>query len=497
MPAKPRWIARFAAFAIPRCRDLRLPPKPDEQVPVFAVFGVEQGIRPQIPSTILCPYTWLEYANAQTNVHPFQRGRGFGLSPSCMAPDQNEVSRSPPPPVYASSGHLLFGTPDGVLMAVPIDPATAELTGFALPVAEDLALSESGLASYAVSESGTLIYAIGSSTELRLFEPVWVTRSGDAELVDPSWRFDVRPDNHALRLAPDGEQVALVAELDGNLDIWIKHLPNGPFERLTSDDEREVRPAWSPDGQFVSYSKEPSGASADLWQSRPDGTGGPELLVDHDEERSVYQAQWSPDGEWLVFRTGASAVQGLGLRDIRAFHLGVDSAAIPLIATAAFGEFDPALSPDGRWLAYSSNQTGRNEVYVSPFPNVDASRLTVSTSGGQSPLWAHSGSELFFVDADGRLVAAEVETAPEFRVLERETLFSFTSEYVSHDGTHFYDITPDDQRFLLGRLVRQDTSGGLWPGGLQGRRRPDLCGFTNSLREEVVEKEGAGRGATA
>ena len=293
-------------------------------------------------------------------------------------------------------------------------------------------------------------------------EPVWVARSGDAEVVDPSWRFDVRPINRALRLAPDGEQVAVVAELDGNVDIWIKHLPEGPFERLTFDDEREVRPAWSPDGQFVTYSKGPSGTSADLWQRRADGTGAPELLVDHDERRSVYQPLWSPDGEWLVFRTGASASQGLGLRDIRAFRPGAGSAAAPLIATAAFAEFDPALSPDGRWLAYTSNQTGRNEVYVSPFPNVDSSKLSVSTNGGQSPLWAHSGSELFFVDADGRLVAAELETASGFRVLGRETLFDLNSEYVSQEGTHFYDIAPDDQRFLLGRLVPQDTRDPQW-----------------------------------
>jgi WD40 repeat protein len=363
-------------------------------------------------------------------------------------------------PRYASTGHLLFATPGGVLMRQRIDPATAELTGPAVPVLEDLTVV-GGVAAYAVSESGSLIYAAGEIEDatLDLTELVWVTRSGDATPVDPDWTFNPPPNNYGWSLSPDGSQVALTNVSDGNIDIWIKQLPDGPLERLTFDDADERYPVWTPDGQWVTYLRSESGRPTDLdaWRRRADGTGGPELLLD--DERSLLQARWSPDGEWLVFRTAATAAEGLGLRDIVGFRPGVDTATMPLVATAEFVEEAPALSPDGRWLAYASDETGRAEVYVRPFPDVDSGKVRVSTDGGSGPLWAHSGSELFFVDVDQRLVAAEVQTDSAFRVVQRQTLFSVSREYRLLGNSDFYDIAPDDQRFLMGRVVglRDDT----------------------------------------
>jgi Tol biopolymer transport system component len=238
------------------------------------------------------------------------------------------------------------------------------------------------------------------------------------------------------------------------VDIWIKQLPDGPLERLTFDDVAETDPFWSTDGQFVTYVKDGSGNSGnyDVWRRRVDGTGAPELLLD--DERSLHQVRWSPDGEWMVFRTGGAArLARTGESDIVGFRPGVDSAVTPLVASSDFAEQDPALSPDGRWLAYTSDRTGRTEVYVSPFPNVDSSRVTVSTNGGFGPLWAHNGSELFFVDTDRSLVAAEVETASGFLVLERETLFEIGPDFLVVERSDFYDIGPDDERFLMVRLA--------------------------------------------
>jgi Tol biopolymer transport system component len=308
------------------------------------------------------------------------------------------------------------------------------------------------VAEYAVSASGTLIYhAAGEAgSDTGGSEPVWVSRSGEATSIDPSWRVNVSVTGSGLRISPDGRSVAVMRNVDGNDDIWIMRLPDGPLERLTSDELPESSPSWSPDGQVVTYERIGSG----LWQSRADGTGSPRLLLAYD---GAYQARTSPDGEWIVFRTLSGSSQG-ATEDILGFRPGVDTVAVPLVASPEFSEMSPTFSPDGRWLAYTSDRSGTREVYVSPFPDVESARVTVSRNGGFGPQWAHSGRELFYVDGEGRLVAAEVEADAEFRVLSIRTLFPVRRAFFNNAATDFYDVGPDDQRFLMIRL-----SGG--PGG--------------------------------
>ncbi len=308
-----------------------------------------------------------------------------------------------------------------------------------------------------------------------------MTRSGDAAPIQPGWRFDAVTGDVGLKLSPDGARLALSPRVDGNVDIWIKQLPDGPLERLTFDDVPETDPFWSTDGQFVTYVKNESG-NYDVWRRRTDGTGTSELLLD--DERSLHQVRWSPDGEWMIFRTGRPAgLAQTGEADIVGFRPGVDSAAVALVASADFAEQDPALSSDGRWLAYTSDETGRNEVYVRPFPSVDSTRVRVSADGGYAPLWAHSGSELFFVDIlGGSLIAAEVETASGFRVLQRETLFALGAEtrgLLFAPGSDLYDIAPDDQRFLMERLVLSV------PGGAGETRYILVENWFEELRERM------------
>jgi serine/threonine-protein kinase len=379
-------------------------------------------------------------------------------------------------PRYSASGHLLFGTADGLLMAQRIDPATAELAGTAIPVAEALVLNVNGAAEYAVSANGTLIYrAAGEAGAVAGgFEPVWVSRSGEATSIDPNWRANVSQTGSGLRISPDGRSVAVMRNVDGNDDIWIMRLPDGPFERLTSDELPESSPSWSPDGQMVTYERIGSG----LWQSRADGTGSPRLLLAYD---GAYQARTSPNGEWIVFRT----VSGPGAdptEDILGFRPGVDTVAVPLFASAEFSEQSPTFSPDGRWLAYTSNRSGTREVYVSPFPDVESARVTVSRNGGLGPQWSHSGRELFYVDGERRLVAAEVEADAEFRVLSIRTLFPVRSAFFNSAATDFYDVAPDDQRFLMMRAA----------GGAGGNTRHVLVqGFFAEL--ERLEAASSGR----
>ena len=135
------------------------------------------------------------------------------------------------------------------------------------------------------------------------------------------------------------------------------------------------------------------------------------------------QCVWNTNGEQLVIGGGATAAMGLGLRDIFSFRPGVDRAAVPLVASTEFQEAAPALSPDGRWLAYHSNETGRFEVYVRPFPNTDSTRVLVSNDGGVAPVWAKSGGELFFMDPGRGIVATQLDPNS-VRVLDREQLFT-------------------------------------------------------------------------
>ena len=354
-------------------------------------------------------------------------------------------------PRYAASGHLTFRANNGSLMAAPFDPRAMEITGPVVPMIEDVT-------HFALSETGSLIYSTGQVGGDQNTELVWVTRIGATEPVDPGLQFDAgfgRPGSFGWKLSPDGGRVAVTRIVAGNTDIWIKQLPNGPFERLTLDAELEMSPFWSPDGQFVAYGRGAGPNSLSIWRSRSDGAGAPELWL---RDAGGLQGRWSPDGAWMIFRTAAGT--GLSGVDIVGFRPDQDSVATPLLATD-FIEQGQALSPDGHWLAYSSNESGQTEVYVRPFPEVESGRAQVSTNGGSNPLWAHSGAELFYVNADLTMIAAQIETDSEFRVLAREVLFTLGPGYVTGDGgDDFYDVAPDDQRFLMGRLTGTVGSGG-------------------------------------
>ncbi len=170
-----------------------------------------------------------------------------------------------------------------------------------------------------------------------------------------------------------------------------------------------------------------------------------------DEEQAIDEVTYSPDGEWLVYRVNAES------RDLYALRIGGDS-AVALVATE-YEETSPAVSPDGRWLAYASNESGRYEVYVRPFPNTSDGKWLVSTDGGREPVWAHSGRESFY-KGNGNLMVAEVLPGPNFVTGERRVLFSIQG-FRSAPVHQLYDVTPDDQRFVMIRNVRVEEQGEL------------------------------------
>lgn len=285
--------------------------------------------------------------------------------------------------------------------------------------------------------------------------------------MEAGWAFDAGGANAGWSLSPDGRQVALRIGGSAGLDIWVKDLEGGTLSRLTFDPAEERKPRWFPDGASVLFVSRRRG-DLDVWSRRADGTGSDELVYDH--PIGIAEALWSPDGSWLVVRT-AGTQDIAGGRDIVGVHVGAGGTVVPLLA-AEYDEAAPALSPDGRWLAYSTTETGRHEIYVRPFPDVSAGVWQITTDGGSAPVWAHNGRELFYVDAGRRLIVVRFAVDPRFRVFGTQPLFTIPAGVSLAQVSALYDVSPDDQRFLMGRVY----------GGAQ-RSEPELVVVRNFFGE--------------
>ena len=341
---------------------------------------------------------------------------------------------------YLASGHLLVARTDGTVTAAPFDTKRLAMTGAPAEVLAGVGSADGLVAMIAVSESGTLLYRSSSGTEHQV---VRVGRDGSTTPVDPAWTGGI----NSLSLSPDGSRLAMdVVGEDGGLEVWIKELPTGPLTRLAFEGTISYRPAWGPGGRSLTYITDVAGINQ-LMTRATDGSGSGRELARM--PRGIDEGLYSRDGRWLVLRVGVG-----GGRDLYGLRPGIDSGPVPLIATE-FEEYSPALSPDGRWLAYVTNESGRRDVYVRPFPNVDSAKWQVSTDGGQEPLWANSGRELFFRNRNAELVAVSVETRPGFRIRSSAPLFS-TRQYYGADLHTSYAVSPDDRSFFFARRLGAD-----------------------------------------
>ncbi|MFC1639843.1 TolB family protein, partial [Gemmatimonadota bacterium] len=353
---------------------------------------------------------------------------------------------------YAPTGYLVFARVDGVLLAAPFDQDELQLTGPAVPMFDGLRTKPFGFVDVALSSSGDLVYVSGTvSAEAPSPSgtPVWVDRSGQTTSVEPGWTFDV-PLNWSLALSPDGTQLA-IGILEQTADVWIKQLDAGPPRRLTFEGAPNVRVSWHPNGRFVTFVSR-RGGGPELYQKRADGTRNAELLCDTTGLGPIWQGRWSPDGEWLLIRTGGGTVTE---RDVWIMRPGIDSAPTPLLR-GRYNETNPSLSPDGRWMLYVSDESGQLEAYVTRFPDVDQGKWQVSTDGGTEAMWSHSGREIFYIDGGGQMVAAEVATSPVFEVRSRNVLFDPSSWRIDAQFSQYFDVSLDDQGFLMVRKVGGD-----------------------------------------
>jgi eukaryotic-like serine/threonine-protein kinase len=350
-------------------------------------------------------------------------------------------------PRYAASGHLIFAQ-GGTLMAVPFDPQRLEIKGTPVPVVEGVAYSANISASqYSISDNGSLIYLSGGTqgTQRRM---VWVDRKGAEQPLAAPARVYRQP-----RLSHDGRRVAVTIDEQGN-QIWLYDLSRGTLTRSTFEGDRNTDAAWTPDGKRIAFESNKEGPQNIFWQLA-DGSGGLERLTTNDYAQ--YPLSWSSDGQLLSF-VELNPATG---RDIWVLRMGDLSAGSgqarkvqPFLRTT-FDETSPQFSSDGRWLAYTSNESGRYEIYVQPYPG-PGGKWQISTEGGTEPVWNPNGRELFYRSGD-KMMAVEIAAQPSFAAGTPRMLFQ--GEYVPAPLTFpNYDVSPDGQRFLMLKPVEQAES---------------------------------------
>ncbi len=331
-------------------------------------------------------------------------------------------------PYYSPTGHVVYGL-DGVLWAVAFDLNSRAITGNPVAVQENLNTKpNTGVLNFSLSDEGSLLYVPSISSSERML--VWVDREGKE---DP-FNAESRPYEWP-RISPDGQRVVLVVADPGNTDVWIHDLGHNTQTRLTRDPAQDVHPLWTPDGKrivFASNREEPYG----LFWKRADGTGPVDRLM----TGNAGPSSWSADGQLLFYSTGAIGVLSMeGERTQR-----------PLL-DEEFREYDPEVSPNGRWMAYTSDESDQNEIYVRPFPNVDDGKWTISRGGGRPPAWSPDGRELFYRNG-GKMMVVEITNEPSFSHGVAQELFE--GNYHHGEGRQ-YDIHPNGQRFLMLKQVKQ------------------------------------------
>lgn len=376
-----------------------------------------------------------------TAAHSFSWGTGRVTVQSLTTGERRNLIIGAMNPHYASSGHLLYAQ-GGNLMAVPFDSRQLAITGTAVPVVEGLLQSRtSGAAQYSVSATGSLAYAAGGvqSDQRKL---VWVNRSGNEQSLAAPARAFVFP-----RVSPDGKQ-AVMGITEDDSQIWLYDLSRETLTRFTFEGSANLGPLWTPDGKRVTFQCNKDGPANIYWQ-RADGSGGQERLTT--SEYVQVPMSWSADGQHLAF-IEINPTTGY---DIWVLDLA-DRKAQPFVRTP-FSESSPRFSPDGHWLVYISNESGRYEVYVQPYPG-PGGKWQISTEGGTEPMWNRNGRELFYRSGE-KMMAVDVVTHPNFTAAKPRILFE--GHYLLSPATSAnYDVSPDGQRFLM---LKSAEAGGAAP----------------------------------
>jgi serine/threonine protein kinase len=349
--------------------------------------------------------------------------------------------------VHAPPGHVVF-VRQNTLFAQPFDAATRAVAGEPVRVAESVTTEPAYfVAALSASPAGPIVYRTGSGIPRRQF--IWVDRSGreSGRVGDPNDVSSVNPE-----LSPNGDRVALYRRVGGNADVWLLDTKRGVLSRFTFDAATDASPVWSPDGSRIVFQTNRSGAF-DLYLKPTTGTGGETVLLATKQTKSA--ADWSADGRYLLYRT-VDPTTGF---DIWALPFDGDRQPFPVVRTP-FEERDGQFSPDGNWIVYQSNESGRMEIYVQPFPRSD-SKLQISRNGGGQARWRRDGKELFYVALDGQLMSVPLALRSGVLVEAGAPVPLFATNVggaVQGIERQQYMVSADGQRFLMNTVIEAATA---------------------------------------
>jgi serine/threonine protein kinase/Tol biopolymer transport system component len=336
---------------------------------------------------------------------------------------------------YSGSGHLLF-LRDGTLVAQPFDPRALELSGDAVPIAENMDQRVGFQATFSLSETGFLVFQKGGASEARL---VWLDRAGrELDTVGRPAAYYNMP-----VLSHDQKRVAVgIMDPETGGDIWVIDVERGATTRLTTDPTGDYRPLWSIDDRTIYFTSNRLSPTGDIHSKPSSGTGTAELVYRGEDDMDVLWSV-SPDGTtgWLWSYVGTNRT------DIDILRINLETLETEVVVGTPFREALPAISPDGRWLLYQSNESGRNQVYVQSLRD-DGGKWPISIDGGRHGRWTRDGREIVFQTPDGMLMAVEVALEPTFSVGIPKALFNPGSA-----GWPEFDVTPDGERFLVNQPI--------------------------------------------
>lgn len=333
--------------------------------------------------------------------------------------------------IYAEPGYLLYQRA-GTLFAQPFDAKKLIVTGEPVQIADKIPYGATGQGSFDASQTGVLIFREGAAAATH--QLVWLDRTGK------NLKIAGEPASYGtFNLSPDGKQIAFDRTDLGNEDLWLMEWERGVSTRFTFNPTSDFGPVWSPDGLRIAFNSNRTGSES-IFEKKSSGTADETLLLDLPNNEHV--KDWSSDGRYIAFTSNT---------DLHVLPLFGDRKPLRIVQSPSQQD-EPRFSPDGKWLAYNSNESGTWQVYVVSFPGADQKRQ-ISVNGGVQPRWRRDVKELYYLDLDGKMIAVDITTGSRIEPGIPRVLFDTNSAPTPNNAE--YAVTPDGQRFLVRQPVAE------------------------------------------